>query len=107
MVDLADSEEYDFHFQGSGFNALVMNWVDSESSDEASDLVASAWEVEVLGLTAPKIPQMTSETKSSVNAALKQIMNSDPKVKECKYFAMYTVLSAQDLILISFLLYRV
>ena len=37
---------------------------------------------------------MTSETKSAVNAALKQILNSDPKVKECKYFVIFYLISS-------------
>ena len=94
IIDFADSEDYDFHFQGSGFNALLLDWVDSESSDDADLIKACPWEVEAIDIATPNIPQMTSETKSAVNAALKQILNSDPKVKECKYFVIFYLISS-------------
>lgn len=80
IVDYTETDEEEFHFQCSGYNALSMVWTDS--NDEELTPVC-AWEIQVNGLNDPKnIPQMSTETRDAVNAALKKIMSSDPKVKE-------------------------
>lgn len=79
IIDYAETYEDEFHFQCSGFNAITMKWT---GSDDDEPIPVCAWEVQVMGMDAPKVPEMTADTRDAVNSALKQIMNSDPKVKE-------------------------
>jgi hypothetical protein len=81
LIDYAETDEHEFHFQGSGYNALTMNWADSETDEEP--IPVCSWDIQVNdALKAPKVPAMSAETGKAVNAALKQIMSTDPKIKE-------------------------
>ena len=80
LVDLSEPEDDDYHFQGSGYNSIVLHWADADSYQET--LKVCAWDVEVVGLPVPKAPEMSAETRSAVNAALKQVMNFDPQIIE-------------------------
>ncbi|KAL3793670.1 hypothetical protein HJC23_010242 [Cyclotella cryptica] len=69
--------EDEYHFEGSGYNALIMTWL---NDDEQVPLCV--WDATIVGSTAPRVPMMTMETKNAVNGALHKIMNLDPKVRE-------------------------
>ena len=74
----AGSNDDDYHFQGSGYNALTVKWDEADKKT----IPVCAWDAHVIGLSSPNVPQMSPTIKNAVNAALKQVMNCDPKVKE-------------------------
>ena len=97
LVSYVDSGEDEYHFQGSGYNALNVTWDDPVADEET--IPVCAWDAQVTGLAAPKVPEMSTEVKNAVNAALKQVMNSDPQVKEwyecmpdCRIYSDYLLM---------------
>eukprot|EP00984_Skeletonema_dohrnii_P035801 scaffold35992_cov139-Skeletonema_dohrnii-CCMP3373.AAC.2 len=90
LKDLMWRDEREFHFEGSGHNALSMKWELEDGAQDEEEIHVCSWDLTLDNAEPPKVPSMSKETKKQLLDALKEVMRMDEKIREWFYLQVDT-----------------